>query len=52
MSYPSADRARKIFEMLAHGGQVTMPFGKTFWSDGFGMLIDRFGTPWMVGSAS
>jgi PhnB protein len=21
---------------------------KTFWSEGFGMLVDRFGTPWMV----
>jgi PhnB protein len=28
-----------------------MPFGKTFWSPGFGMLVDRFGTPWMVNTA-
>ena len=28
-----------------------MPFGKTFWSPGFGMLKDRFGTPWMVNVA-
>jgi PhnB protein len=25
-----------------------MPFQKTFWSEGFGMFTDRFGTPWMV----
>lgn len=25
-----------------------MPFGKTFWSPAFGMVTDRFGTPWMV----
>jgi PhnB protein len=25
-----------------------MPFEKTFWSPGFGMVVDRFGTPWMV----
>jgi PhnB protein len=25
-----------------------MPFGKTFWSPGFGSLIDRFGVPWRV----
>jgi PhnB protein len=25
-----------------------MPFQKTFWSEGFGMVVDRFGTPWMV----
>lgn len=25
-----------------------MPFGETFWSPGFGSLVDRFGVPWMV----
>lgn len=25
-----------------------MPFEKTFWAEAFGMLVDRFGTPWMV----
>ena len=25
-----------------------MPFAATFWSPGFGMVKDRFGTPWMV----
>jgi PhnB protein len=28
-----------------------MPFGPTFWTSGFGMCIDRFGTPWMVNAA-
>lgn len=28
-----------------------MPFQKTFWSEGFGMVTDRFGTPWMVNAA-
>ena len=30
---------------------MTMPFGKTFWSAGFGMVVDRFGTPWMTNTA-
>lgn len=39
----------RIFNALAKGGTVKMPFGKTFWAEGgFGMLVDRFGTPWMV----
>ncbi|HKT28420.1 VOC family metalloprotein YjdN [Dyella sp.] len=38
----------KHFNALAQGGQVTMPFQKTFWTDGFGMLVDKFGVPWMV----
>ena len=44
----SAD-ARRIFDALADNGAVTMPFEKTFWAaGGFGMLVDRFGTPWMI----
>jgi PhnB protein len=42
--------ARRAFEALAEGGTVKMPFDKTFWAAGFGMLVDRFGTPWMVNS--
>jgi len=29
-------------------GTVTMPFAETFWAARFGMLVDKFGTPWMV----
>ncbi|MCB2024858.1 MAG: VOC family protein [Burkholderiaceae bacterium] len=47
----SEAEGRRIFDALAEGGTVTMPFGKTFWSPGFGMLKDRFGTPWMVNVA-
>lgn len=36
------------FDALAEGGSIEMPFGKTFWADGFGMLRDRFGVSWMV----
>ena len=39
---------RARFDALAEGGTVEMPFGKTFWADGFGMLRDRFGVSWMV----
>ena len=45
---PDLKEARRIFDAFADGGQVNMPFEKTFWSEGFGMVIDRFGTPWMV----
>jgi PhnB protein len=40
--------AERIFRDLSEGTSVQMPFQKTFWSAGFGMLTDRFGTPWMV----
>lgn len=48
LSYKTADEGRKIFDALSAGGQVHMPYGKTFWADGFGMCVDKFGTPWMV----
>jgi PhnB protein len=40
--------AERVFKALAEGGSVTMPFGETFWATRFGMLVDRFGIPWMV----
>jgi PhnB protein len=40
--------AERRFTALAEGGTVTMPFGKTFFSKGFGMCVDQFGIPWMV----
>ena len=43
-----APAAERRFNALAKDGKVTMPFQKTFWSPGFGMVTDRFGVPWMV----
>lgn len=41
-------RVRRLFDALAHGGEVRMPLGKTFFSPAFGMVADCFGAPWMV----
>ena len=49
--YPTAAEAQRVFEALAEGGRVTMPLQKVFWAEAFGELVDRFGTPWMVGGA-
>ncbi len=40
--------AERIFGELSEGGTITMPIGETFWAKRFGMLTDKFGTPWMV----
>jgi PhnB protein len=48
LHYDSVDEGKRIFEALADGGHVILAFDKTFWAEGFGMLKDRFGTPWMV----
>jgi PhnB protein len=48
LGYTAVDEARRVFDALAEGGQVNMPMQKTFWVESFGMLVDRFGTSWMV----
>ena len=40
-----------LFGKLAEGGSVVLPFGPSFWTEGFGMVTDRFGVPWMVSVA-
>lgn len=44
----STAEAERIFHALGEGGSVLMPLEKTFWAARFGMLVDRFGVPWMV----
>jgi PhnB protein len=46
----STEHARQVFEGLAQGGRITLPFQRTFWATGFGMLVDAFGIPWEVSS--
>lgn len=41
-------QAEKVFVALAEGGTVGMPLQQTFWALRFGMVTDRFGTPWMI----
>jgi len=49
LNYNTAADAKPVFDALAEGAQnVIMNFTESFWADGFGMLIDRFGTPWIV----
>lgn len=40
--------AERIFKALSEGGSVFMPLDETFFAHRFGMLLDRFGIPWMV----
>ena len=40
--------AERIFHALSENGMVQMPIQKTFWAERFGMLVDQFGTPWMI----
>jgi PhnB protein len=44
----SIAQAARIFTLLAKDGTVVMPFEKTFWAARFGMIVDRFGIPWLI----
>src|SRR5688500_5888548 len=44
----SAADAERMFAALADGGQVRMPLEKTFWAERFGVVVDRFGVPWII----
>ncbi|GAB3332054.1 VOC family protein [Marilutibacter aestuarii] len=41
-------QAERWFKALSEGGKEVMPFAATFWSPGFGSVVDKFGVPWMV----
>ena len=43
-------RAQQIFSMLAERGTIGLPFQSTFWSPGFGVVVDEFGMPWQITS--
>lgn len=41
--------AERIFQALGEKAKSTaMPLQETFWAARFGMLVDQYGTPWMV----
>ena len=48
LTYATVADAERVFNALAEGGQVRMPLAKTFWVERFGMLVDRFGTRWII----
>ena len=48
LNFDTVAEAERVFAGLAEGGQVTMPMGPAFWAQRFGMLIDKFGVPWII----
>jgi PhnB protein len=48
ISLDDPGQAERIFHALSEKGTVQMPIQQTFWAARFGMLVDQFGTPWMI----
>jgi len=38
----------RIFNALAEGGEIAMPLGKTFFSELYGMVTDKFEITWQL----
>lgn len=49
--YDTVDEAQRVFDSLAEGGAVTMPFAEAFWAKRSGMVKDRFGLHWAINGA-
>jgi PhnB protein len=43
-----ASEAERIFNALAEDGTVQISIAQTFWALRFGMVVDRFGIPWLI----
>ncbi len=48
LSFEDAARGERVFTALAEGGKVTMPIDTAFWGGRFGMVVDKFGSEWMM----
>ena len=44
----TATEARHIFEAFSEGGRIVTPLSDVAWSSAFGIVTDRFGTPWLI----
>lgn len=53
VSLSGADDAelRGYWDRLSEGGNTVVPLEVAPWGDAFGMLVDKFGTSWMVNIA-
>jgi PhnB protein len=48
LNFDAVEDGEEIFNLLAEGGQVNMPYGPAFWAEKFGMVTDKYGVSWAV----
>ena len=48
VAFNTVDEAKVAFDKLAVGGKVETPLDKTFWSQAWGSLTDKFGIVWQI----
>jgi len=48
LNFPTVEQAQNVFDKLADGGHISMPFAPAFWAEKFGMVTDKYGIEWCV----
>jgi PhnB protein len=48
LNYDTVEEASAAFKALGQGGTIAMDLQPMFWARIWGMLTDKFGTPWIV----
>ncbi len=48
LNYDTVAEAERAFKALSDGATITMPLQPAFWAKTWGMLVDKFGTSWIV----
>jgi PhnB protein len=48
LNFDTVAQATTAFNGLAEGGKITMGLQPMFWANIWGMLTDKFGTPWII----
>ena len=48
LNVESETEARRIFDKLSVGGEVTIPLEQTFFADLYAMFTDKYGIHWMI----
>lgn len=48
LNVETAEEAERIFAAFSEDADIKMAMEKTFWAERFGMLVDRFGTAWII----
>lgn len=48
LSAESKEEVTRLFSALSEGGKVHMELQKTFWSELYGMVEDKFGVGWHI----
>ncbi|WP_353124047.1 VOC family protein [Dysgonomonas capnocytophagoides] len=46
--FQEVSECKRVFDIFAQNGTVTMPFEKTFFCDGIGEITDKYGIPWLI----